>query len=78
MRYNGLGVVLTLLLSVTRGGEGRVVEPQSPDRTGFQVLRLQASDSGLVDTALRLADEHEVGSQGSGLVGSLGSVYLAK
>ncbi|XP_063683728.1 carboxypeptidase B-like [Bolinopsis microptera] len=60
MRYNGLSVVLTLLLSVIKGGEGRVVEPQSPDRTGFQVLRLQASDSDLVDTALRLADEYEL------------------
>ena len=63
MRYNGLSVAVSLLLYLISGGESGVVPGGGevvPDRTGFQVLRLQTSDDELVERALQLADDHEV------------------
>lgn len=62
MRYNGVSVAVALLLLISGGLCGVVVPGQggSPDRTGFQVLRLQTANAQQVDLALRLADDHEL------------------
>jgi hypothetical protein len=63
MRYNGVSVAVALFLHLIGGAASGVVVPGgdvSPDRTGFQVLRLKTANNELVDRALRLADEHEV------------------
>ena len=62
MRYNGVSVAVSLLFYLIASGEGGLVIPgeSSPDRTGFQVLRLETRDDELVDRALQLAEEYEV------------------
>ena len=62
MRYNGVTVAVSLFICLVASGDSGLVIPgeSSPDRTGFQVLRLETRNDELVDRALQLAEEYEV------------------